>query len=100
MVAERVQYLSEVQREISQLQINPEQFLSQVIPAEADITAYYEKHKADFNLPERARIEHLVLSLDAVAKNETVSDEAVNTYFAEHQDEFGQSESRRNIRTG
>lgn len=95
MVAERVQYLSEVQREISQLQINPEQFLLQVIPAEADITAYYEKHKADFNLPERARIEYLVLSLDAVAKNETVSDEAVNTYFAEHQDEFGQSEERR-----
>jgi len=95
IVAERVQYLSGVQREISQLQITPEQFLSQVIPTEADITAYYEKHKADFNLPERARIEYLVLSLDAVAKNETVSDEAVYTYFSEHQDEFGQSEERR-----
>jgi peptidyl-prolyl cis-trans isomerase D len=95
IVAERVQYLSGVQREISQLQITPEQFLSQVIPTEADITVYYEKHKADFNLPERARIEYLVLSLDAVAKNETVSDEAVYTYFSEHQDEFGQSEERR-----
>lgn len=95
IVAERVQYLSGVQREISQLQITLEQFLSQVIPTEADITVYYEKHKADFNLPERARIEYLVLSLDAVAKNETVSDEAVNTYFSEHQDEFGQSEERR-----
>ncbi len=95
IVAERVQHLSEVQREISQSQITPEQFLSQVIPAEADIAAYYEKHKADFDLPERARIEYLVLSLDAVAKNETVSDEAVNNYFAEHQDEFGQSEERK-----
>lgn len=95
IVAERVQHLSEVQREISQSQITPEQFLSQVIPTEADITAYYEKHKADFDLPERARIEYLVLSLDAVAKNETVSDEAVNNYFAEHQDEFGQSEERK-----
>ncbi len=95
MVAERVQYLSEVQREISQSQITPEQFLSQVNPAEADIAAYYEKHKADFNLPERARIEYLVLSLDAVAKNETVSDEAINAYFAEHQGEFGQPEERK-----
>lgn len=95
MVAERVQYLSEVQREISQLQINPEQYLSQVIPADADIAAYYERHKADFNLPERARIEYLVLSLDAVAENETVSNEAVKTYFAEHRDEFGQSEERK-----
>lgn len=95
MVAERVQYLSEVQREISQSQITPEQFLSQVNPAEADIAAYYEKHKADFNLPERARIEYLVLSLDAVAKNETVSNEAINAYFAEHQGEFGQPEERK-----
>lgn len=95
MVAERVQYLSEVQREINQLQITPEQYLSQVIPRDEDIAAYYERHKVDFNLPERARIEYLVLSLDAVAKNETVSDEAVKTYFAEHRDEFGQSEERR-----
>lgn len=95
MVAERVQYLSEVQREISQSQITPDQFLSQVISVETDITAYYEKHKADFNLPERARIEYLVLSLDTVAKNETVSDEAVKTYFAEHQSEFGRSEERK-----
>ena len=95
MVAERVQYLSEVQREISQMQITPETYLSQVIPKDEDIAAYYERHKVDFNLPERARIEYLVLSLDAVAKNETVSDEAVKNYFEEHRDEFGQSEERR-----
>ncbi|WP_297324870.1 SurA N-terminal domain-containing protein [Nitrosomonas sp.] len=94
-VAERVRYLSEVQREISQLQIEPEQFLSQVIPVEADIDAYYEKHKTDFHLPERARVEYLVLSLDAVAKNETVSDEAINAYFTEHGDEFSQPEERK-----
>lgn len=94
-VAERVRYLSEVQREISQLQIEPEQFLSQVTPTEADIDAYYEKHKTDFYLPERVRIEYLVLSLDAVAKNETVSDEAISAYFVEHEDEFSQSEERK-----
>lgn len=94
-VADRVKYLSEVQREISQLQIEPEQFLSQVMPEEADINAYYEKHKVDFYLPERARVEYLVLSLDAIAQNETVSDEAVRAYFDEHPDEFGQSEERK-----
>ena len=94
-VADRVKYLSEVQREISQLQIEPEQFLSQVMPEEADINAYYEKHKVDFYLPERARVEYLVLSLDAIAQNETISDEAVRAYFDEHPDEFGQSEERK-----
>lgn len=93
-VAERVRYLSEAQREISQLQIEPEQFLSQAVPEDADINTYYEKHKADFYLPERARVEYLVLSLDAVAKNETVSDDAISAYFSEHADEFGQPEER------
>lgn len=94
-VADRVRYLSEVQREVSQLQIRSEQFLSQVIPLEADIDAYYETHKADFHLPERARVEYLILSLDVVAKNETVSDEAISAYFAEHGDEFSQPEERK-----
>ena len=95
VVTEKVYYLSEVKREINQLQIGPEQFLAQVAPEEKDIAAYYEKHKADFDLPERVRIEYLVLSLDAVAKNETVSDEAVTTYFSEHQEEFNQPEERK-----
>jgi peptidyl-prolyl cis-trans isomerase D len=95
VVAEKVHYLSEVKREISQSQITPGQFLAQLVPEETDIAAYYDKHKADFDLPERARIEYLVLSLDAVAKNETVSDEAVTTYFSEHQEEFGQPEERK-----
>ncbi|MBA3755834.1 MAG: SurA N-terminal domain-containing protein [Nitrosomonas sp.] len=94
-VAERVRYLSEVQREISQSQIEPEQFLPQVMPEEADVNAYYEKHKTDFHLPERARVEYLVLSLDAVAKNETVGDEAIHAYFEEHQNEFSQPEERK-----
>ncbi|TXI19785.1 MAG: peptidylprolyl isomerase [Nitrosomonas sp.] len=94
-VAENVRYLSEVQRDISQLQIDPEQFLSQMIPGEADINAYYEQHKTDYDLPERIRIEYLVLSLDAVAKNETVAEEAIGNYFAEHKDVFSQPEERK-----
>ena len=94
-VAENVRYLSEVQREINQLQIEPEQFVAQMVPEEADVNAYYEQHKTDFDLPERVRIEYLVLSLDAVAKNETVTDDAVSNYFAEHKDEFSQPEERK-----
>jgi peptidyl-prolyl cis-trans isomerase D len=94
-VAEKVRYLSEVQREINQSSIESDQFLSQMIPEEADIESYYERHTMDFHLPERARVEYLVLSLDAAAKNETVSEEAVRAYFEQHRNEFGQSEERK-----
>ncbi len=95
VVVGKVHYLSEVKREINQSQITPEQYLALVTPEEKDIAIYYEKHKADFDLPERVRIEYLVLSLDAVAKNETVSDEAVTAYFSEHREEFSQPEERK-----
>lgn len=94
-VAEKVRYLSTTQREINQFQIDPEQFMAQVVPDEAEIASYYEKHQADFDLPERVRIEYLVLSIDEIAKQETVSEEAVNNYFSEHQSEFGQPEERK-----
>ncbi|MDH5479655.1 MAG: SurA N-terminal domain-containing protein, partial [Nitrosomonas sp.] len=93
-VAKRVMYLSEVQREISQAQIDPNHFLSQVSPSEAEINDYYDLHKNDFFLPERARVEYVVLSLNDLAENESVSEEAVSNYFYEHQDEFSQQEER------
>ncbi len=95
IVAEKVRYLSTTQREINQFQIDPEQFMTQVAPDEATIASYYEKHQADFDLPERARVEYLVLSIDEMAKQETVNEEAVNNYFSEHQSEFGQPEERK-----
>lgn len=93
-VAKRVMYLSEVQREVSQVQIDPDQFLSQVIPSEAEINEYYDLHRNDFFLPERARVEYVVLSLEALAANEPVSEEAIKSYFDEYQAEFSQPEER------
>ncbi|MGZ0020131.1 SurA N-terminal domain-containing protein [Nitrosomonas sp. wSCUT-2] len=94
-VVEKVRYLSELQREISQSKISPEQFLSDMFPEDAEVDNYYEQHQADFTLPERAKIEYLVLSLEAVAKSETVSEDAVRHFFQEHEEEFIQPEERR-----
>lgn len=91
----RVMYLSEVQREINQVQIMPEDFLSQIEPAESDIKAYYDAHQSEFFLPERVRVEYLVLSLESLAENEPVSDDAIQNYYDEHQAEFGQPEERK-----
>lgn len=93
-VGKKVALLSEVKREISQIQIKPEQYLSQVVPEEASIRSYYEEHQADFVLPERVRLEYLVLSLDELAQQEEVTPEEIRNYFDQHQSEFGQEEQR------
>ena len=60
--------LSEEKREISLAKVQPEQFLSQVKPDDNAIKAYYERHQAEFQLPEQVRVEYVVLSLDDLAK--------------------------------
>lgn len=94
-VVSRVMYLSDVQREINQAQIKPEDFLSQIEPTEDEIEAYYDAHRFEFFLPERVRVEYLVLSLDALAENEPVSEDAIQNYYNEHIEEFSQPEERK-----
>lgn len=95
VVAKRVSYLSEVQREINQSVIKAEQFVSEMQPSETEIQAYYDKNQASFLLPERARVEYVVLSLSNLAKKEIISDESIEAYFAEHQSDFSQPEERK-----
>jgi peptidyl-prolyl cis-trans isomerase D len=93
-VAKNVAYLSEVKREINQVKIEPEQFISQVTPDEASIQSYYDNHQSEFLLPERVRIEYLVLSLDELAQQEDVMTDEIQNYYETHQSEFGQEEER------
>src|SRR5690348_9461851 len=63
-VAERIMRLSEEKREINLARVQPEQFLSQIKPDDSAIKAYYERHQAEFQLPEQVLVEYVVLSLD------------------------------------
>lgn len=95
MIADKIAALSETEYEINQVTISPEQYIDQAEPDETAVQSYYDNHRQDFTLPERVRIEYVVLSLDDLAKQEQVSDEEIRQYFDEHQDEFGQAEERR-----
>jgi peptidyl-prolyl cis-trans isomerase D len=94
-VAEKLIRLSEEQREISLVQIQPAEFVPQVKPDDAAIKAYYEAHQAEFQLPEQVQVEYVVLSLEKLAEQSAVSTEEAMKYFDEHKSEFGQPEERR-----
>ncbi|SCX47309.1 SurA N-terminal domain-containing protein [Nitrosospira sp. Nsp1] len=94
-VAERVLRLSEEKREVSLVQIRPEQFLGHIKPDDVAIKSYYDSHQAEFQLPEQVRLEYLVLSLDELIKQSHVSTDEAEKYFDEHRGEFGQPEERR-----
>lgn len=95
VAADKIMRLSAEKREVSLAQIQPEQFLAQMKPDDAAIKSYYERHQAEFQLPEQVRVEYVVLSLDALAKQATVSADEAAKYFDEHKAEFEQAEERR-----
>ena len=94
-VAEKLMRLSEEKREVHLGQILPAQFASEIKPDDAAIQAYYDRHQAEFRLPEQVRVEYVVLSMDDLASHSHVSEEEAMNYFQEHKGEFGQPEERR-----
>ncbi|MEW6313159.1 MAG: SurA N-terminal domain-containing protein [Pseudomonadota bacterium] len=94
-VAERLLLLSQQQREISLTTLPAGQFLPQVkLPADAAMN-YYNGHAEEFRVPEQARVEYLVLSLDQVTANMQVTPEELKQYYAENAAQLQQGEERR-----
>jgi peptidyl-prolyl cis-trans isomerase D len=56
---------------------------------------FYDENKKRFEVPEQVRAEYVVLSLDALLPEVTVSEEEIGKWYGEHRDRYGQPEERR-----
>ncbi|HWA36424.1 MAG TPA: SurA N-terminal domain-containing protein [Burkholderiales bacterium] len=76
-VAARLAALETQKREISEVRFSAQQYLEKVKIDEAAVKAYYDANTAEFRTPERVRAEYVLLSADALAKEEQIgADEA------------------------
>jgi len=82
-------------REIQVARFTPESFASKVTVSDADIEAYYKAHTAQFQAPEQANVEYLVLDLEAAKKNVSVNEADLKTYYEQNAARFGTKEERR-----
>ncbi len=59
-------------------------------PAEAELKAYYESHKAAYNnsIPEKRQIKYVVVDSAKIAAAATVTDQDLQTYYDQHRDEY------------
>ncbi|MBX9965800.1 MAG: SurA N-terminal domain-containing protein [Burkholderiales bacterium] len=94
-VVDRLGRIREQQREVSQWLLTPDQVRSKVNITDDDVKKYYEAHKDEFRIPERARVEYIVLNLDTVAKGIEISAPEVTDWYEKHQDQYGKPEERR-----
>lgn len=82
-------------REVQLARFGAADFAAKVNPSDADIEAYYQANQAQFRAPERARIEYLVLDLEAVKKTVSVSEQDLKTYYEQNAARLSGTEERR-----
>src|SRR5437762_180529 len=73
-VASRLAALEAQKREVSEVRIFGQQYLAQAKVEEAQVKAYYDANPSEFRTPERVRAEYVMLSADALAKQDPVTE--------------------------
>ncbi|KWT72736.1 MULTISPECIES: peptidylprolyl isomerase [unclassified Variovorax] len=82
-------------REVKVARFTPSEFATKITVSDADLDAYYKQHVAQFQVPEQASIEYLVLDLDAAKKNIAINEADVRAYYEQNRELLGTKEERR-----
>lgn len=89
--------MSEQSREVSVVNLTPDAYLARVKVTPEQVKAYYDAHPAEFTIPERARVEFIELSVDALAARSVVPAEEVQRAYEDglKRNQWGSPEERR-----
>ncbi|MCX7961898.1 MAG: SurA N-terminal domain-containing protein [Burkholderiales bacterium] len=82
-LAERLLALEGERREVSEAFFAADAYAQKLQFDEAALRAYYDANLAEFREPERVRVEYAVLSVEALARAETVSDAELKKAYDE-----------------
>ena len=82
-------------REIQVVRFNATDFASKVTLTDTELESYFKSHVADFQAPEHATVEYLVLDLESVKKNIVVSNADLEKYYDDNKSRLGTKEERR-----
>ena len=95
IVAARLAALEAQKREVAEVRIPVQQFLPQVKVDDAQVKAHYDSNQADYRTPERVRAEYIVLSAEALARQEPPTDAEVKAAYDARASQFRVEEQRR-----
>jgi len=94
-VSDRLGALEAQKREVSEVRIPAQQFMSHVKLDDDKLKAYYEGHAEEFRTPERVRAEYALLSGDVLARLEPATDEEIKAAYEARAAQFKAKEQRR-----
>jgi peptidyl-prolyl cis-trans isomerase D len=94
-ISERLSDLSAQEREIQDVVFKPADYMSQVKVTDDMLKAYYDKNIGQFEVPEQAKAEYVVLDSSAVAAQISVSDADIKSYYEQNLKHYTDEEQRR-----
>ena len=82
-------------REVQLTRFNTSDYTAKVNPTEAEIEDYYKANPNQFQAPEMASVEYVVLDLDTVKKTIALNEADVKTYYEQNAARLSGKEERR-----
>ena len=84
-------------REVQVERFDPVKYMGQVKPSDADLEKFHKDpaHAAQFQAPEQASIEYVVLDIEALKKDVTLSEDDLRKYYTENESRYTAPEERR-----
>ena len=83
------------ERQYSEFRIAPEQYADKVKVDVDAVKKFYDQNQAQFEIPEQVKVEYVILSLDSMLSQISVSDAEIKARFEGHKDKYQQPEERR-----
>lgn len=87
--------LDRQQRRLSFIRVPKSAFLSEEPVSDAEVTAYYEANRSQFQIPERIQVRYLVLDTESIAPPEIPGEQELREHYEAEKDRFTQPERRR-----
>jgi peptidyl-prolyl cis-trans isomerase D len=82
-------------REVSVASFRPDDYLDQAKVDPAELKTYYDKHQAEFRIPEQVKLDFVAFSANSLITSMQVSDDEAKKYYEENATKFQGDEERR-----
>lgn len=94
-VSDRILAMQTEKRDVQEYRIGVDAFLDKVKLEDGAAKKFYDENSRQFEIPEQARVEFVVLSMETIGGQLTVSDAEIKAWYEGHKDRFQQPEERR-----